>query len=170
MRITRIHHITIAVRELDRALDTFERLFGARVEAVDVLRAFGVEAGNVPFGDSVLQLASPTDADSAVGRFLTRRGEGVYNIAVEVDDLDAAIDELSSQGVRVSDPVEAQPGVRSAFVSSSATHGVSIQLMQVASVAPAPPAAEKAAPDETPTAPAPSRVVDLTPDEWSDVD
>jgi hypothetical protein len=71
--------------------------------------------------------AAPRDtARSRHGvRFIERRGEGVYNIAVEVEDLDAAVAELAERGVRVSEPVEAAPGLRSAFITMSATGGLS---------------------------------------------
>ena len=93
--------------------------------------AFGIRALDVAIGDDVLQLASPVDADNPVMRFLERKGEGFYNLALEIDDLDETVRELASQGVRVSEPIELEPGVRSAFVTMAATHGLSVQLVEV---------------------------------------
>lgn len=169
MKILRIHHVTLAVRDIDRARDTFAALFGAPSEHGDVVETFGVRTADVALGDDVLQLAAPLDEESPIARFTERRGEGFYNIALEVDDLDAAVAELSARGVRVSEPVEATPGVRSSFVTMSATHGLSVQLVQLSAPADAPdePAQDEDAEPEQAAAP---RVLDLTPDEWSDTD
>jgi methylmalonyl-CoA epimerase len=181
MRIKRIHHLTLAVRDLDGARVTFQQLFGAPPVRSGDIPAFGVRAVDLPLGESVLQLVSPVEHDNPVMRFLERKGEGFYNLAVEVEDLDAAVAELSTQGVRVSEPIESEPGMRSAFVTMTATHGLSVQLVEVAASAssaaspqwapPATPASEPVPPPdagELPSEPAPP--LDLTPDEWSDLD
>ncbi len=133
MRIRRIHRITLAVHDAAGAARTFEELFDERAGPVELLRTFGVESVELPLGETQLQLVSPSPSnpDNAVHSFLQRKGEGFYNVALEVDDLDGAIAELAGQGVRVSQPVEAEPGVRSAFVTMTATHGLSVQLVQV---------------------------------------
>lgn len=191
MRIKRIHHLTIAVRDLDGARLTFEQLFDVRASGTANVPAFGVHAIDVPIGDGTLQLVSPADEDNPVMRFLERKGEGFYNVALEIEGLDETVRELAEQGVRVSEPVELEPGVRAAFVTMAATHGVSVQLIEVTP----PPAAsapelttavadedetrEDAAfrrPDDDPPLPeesaptSPQQLLDLTPDEWSDVD
>lgn len=184
MKILRIHHVTLAVRDLDRARETFASLFGADSAYGDVVEAFGVRTADVALGGDTLQLAAALDAESPLARFTERRGEGFYNIALEVDDLGAAVDELRARGVRVSEPIEATPGVRSSFVTMSATHGLSVQLMQTTQAAQAPQASPTAPNDEQPLpaadgasgaqadeAAAPSRpLLDLTPDEWSDTE
>ena len=185
MRIKRIHHVTIAVRDLEGARLTFEQLFGAQGErAVDV-PAFGIRAVDVPMGGDVLQLASPVAGDNPVVRFLERKGEGFYNLALEIEDLDETVRELASQGVRVSEPIELEPGVRSAFVTMASTHGLSVQLVEIAQEAGQPVSLSASQPDVATAAPravddeslpedsAPSpqqQLLDLTPDEWSDVD
>jgi methylmalonyl-CoA/ethylmalonyl-CoA epimerase len=193
MKITRVLRLTLAVRDAPAAARTFETLIGAVPVAGPVpIEAFGVRALELALGDARLQLVSPLSADTALMRFLERRGEGFYNLALEVDDLDAAVRELADRGVRVSDPVEAEPGLRSAFVTMTATHGLSVQLIQ--RTAPGPPAAPiPASGDAGPAdggvsspgppvdgaassdgewqdAGAPQTPLDLTPDEWSDID
>jgi methylmalonyl-CoA epimerase len=154
MRIKRIHHLTLAVRDADRAAATFAALFGEDAAASEHVPAFGVRTRDLPVGDDVLQLASPLAPDSPVMRFIERKGEGFYNLALEVDDLDAALTELAERGIKVSEPVEATPGVRSSFITMAATHGLSIQLVEVTGA----DAATTASPEP----------LDLTPDEWSD--
>jgi methylmalonyl-CoA epimerase len=187
MRIKRIHHLTLAVRDVEGARMTFAELFGTPAGTSRTVPAFGVRASDVPFGDTTLQLVAPISSDNAVQRFLERRGEGLYNVALEVEDLDLAVAELTSQGIRVSEPIEAEEGMRSAFVTMAATHGLSIQLLELPGeldgdqpvIAPVTrvdePRAEHLPDDpEQPAEAAGSeptpRKIDLTPDEWSDTD
>jgi methylmalonyl-CoA epimerase len=177
MRVKRIHHVTIAVRDVDRARETFEALLGATAEPPRDIEAFGVRASDVHIGEGVLQLVSPMQPSEPVMRFIERKGEGFYNLALEVEDLDRAVAELAERGVKVSEPIEAQPGVRSSFVTMGTTHGLSIQLVQTVESTEEPLAEMFESGDEafadTPPAPIdpdPRPSLDLTPDEWSDVD
>jgi methylmalonyl-CoA epimerase len=180
MRIRRVHHITVAVRDVAEAEQTFAALFGATARSgPEDVAAFDIRSCEMELGGAGMQLAAPASSESVLSRFLARRGEGIYSIALEVDDLDGAIRELRERGVRVSEPVEAPEGARSAFVAMSATHGVSVQLIEVRgserhwaapqaepeAAALAEPPADQAATGESPRAP-----IDLTPDEWSDTD
>jgi methylmalonyl-CoA/ethylmalonyl-CoA epimerase len=174
MQVLRIRHLTIAVRDLDAARDAFTSLFGALSSDAADVEPFGARVQDLAVGEGLLQLAAPRDPDGALQRFIERRGEGVYTVALEVADLDAAVAELAEKGVRVSAPVEAPPGVRTAFVTMAATHGVSIQLVEDTAHSKEAPALERPS-DEPgsggPPAPAEAkRELDLTPDEWSDVD
>lgn len=172
MRITRIHHITIAVRDVEGARITFEQLFGERASDPVHVPAFGVKSATLPLGESTLEVAAPVAADNPVMRFLERRGEGFYNLALEVEDLDAAIEELVALGVRVSEPIEPEPGLRSSFVTMTATHGLSVQLVEVvgartkpavAAATAARPAPISPAPDEPPRAPVAMPLASKTP-------
>jgi len=174
MRIKRIHHLTVAVRDVNRAGATFEALLGAEATPARGVPAFGVRTRDVPIGDDVLELASPLAPDSPVMRFIERKGEGFYNLALEVDDLDATITELADRGIKVSEPIEASPGVRSSFITMGATHGLSIQLVEIVEGgrADADPETERvpeeaAAENDVGDS---SQLLDLTPDEWSDTD
>lgn len=131
MRIKRIHHLTVVVKDVEGARLTFEQLFGERATDAVPIPAFGIRSATLPLGDSTLELATPADLDNPAMRFLERSGEGFYNLALEVDDLDAAIEELVALGVRVSEPIEAERGLRSCFVTMAATHGLSLQLIEV---------------------------------------
>ena len=184
MNVLGIRRVTIAVRDLDAARETFASLFGAMPAAVEAVSALGVRAAALALGEGEVRAVAPSGVDNAVMRYIERRGEGFYTLALEVDDVDAAVAELAAQGVRVSEPVETTPGERSAFVAMAATHGLSIELVE-ATQAPgdiAPQTASlsaddagttteaPAAPDGQPAWPARPQPPDLTPDEWSDVD
>jgi len=98
MRIKRIHRITLAVRDVEAARATFERLFSAEAPGgAATVPAFGIRALDLQLGDDTLQLAAPMGAENPVMRFLERKGEGFYNIALEVEDLDGAVAELAAQ-------------------------------------------------------------------------
>ncbi len=171
MQILGIHHLTVAVRDIETARATFAKLLGASPGPIDIVPAFGVRTSELALGDGALQIAAPIDADSPVMRFIERKGEGFYTVAFEVDDLDAAVAELAAQGMRVSEPVAASPGMRSAFVATSATHGLSIQLVEVTGASDASPAqplqaAEPREPAPAPApAPTPQHPLDLSPDD-----
>ena len=171
--------MTLAVRDADAAAATFASLFGAdAASGAAAVDEFGAVTRDVLLGEDTLQLAAPSGAETPLMRFLERRDEGFYSLALEVDDLDGAVAELAARGVRVSAPVEAPPGLRSAFVTMAATHGLSVQLVQPVRDAAAPPASPvgddavlAAEPDGTAGAPPQAAPpLDLTPDEWSDVD
>ena len=168
MRILRIRHLTLAVRDIDAARAAFETLFGAAAAAPAEVAPFGARTQEVTLGESTLELAAPIERDGALQRFIERRGEGVYTVALEVDDLDAAVAELRTRAVRVSDPVEATPGLRSAFVAMSATHGMSVQLVQGRPVDDGAAEDQRPATDVAEESPAVSKdALDLTPDGWS---
>jgi len=192
MKILGIHHVTMAVRDAAAARAAIASLLGAEAGPIDAIPAFGVRSTDVALGDDTLQLVAPLDTDNPVMRYIERRGEGFYALALEVDDIDAAVAELAGRGVRVSAPVESAPGLRSAFVAMAATHGLSLQLVEATprpadgARAPAPGGERVPERDDTPLraeAPAASpgrpqpagqphahAPLDLTPDEWSDVD
>jgi methylmalonyl-CoA/ethylmalonyl-CoA epimerase len=185
VKVLGIRRVTVAVRDLNAARNTYVALLGAQAGSVDAMPTLGVRAAALGLGDSEMRLVAPDGMDNAVMRYIERRGEGFYTLALEVDDVDAAVAELAGRGVRVSAPVETAAGERSAFVAMAATHGLSIELVQFANAsreahAPepepdAPPMSDLAHAAEQPASePAPwperPRPLDLTPDECSDVD
>ena len=128
-----IHHLGVAVRDLDVALDTYERLLGGAFEHRETLADQGVEAVAVRVGGSRVELLAPLDADTPVGRFLDRRGEGMHHVAYEVEDVRAALDELSAAGAELIDeePREGLFGLQVAFVHPDAVHGVLSEVVSV---------------------------------------
>ncbi len=84
-----IHHLGVAVEDLDEALDTYRRLFGGRAEHRATVPEQGVEAAAVLVGASRVELLAPTGDDTPVGKFLAKRGPGMHHVAYEVDDVRA---------------------------------------------------------------------------------
>jgi methylmalonyl-CoA epimerase len=121
-----IHHVGVAVADLDEAVDTYARLFGAEVEHRATVEEQGVEAAAVLVGDGRVELLAALGDDTAVGRFLARRGPGMHHVAYEVADIDAAIVELAENGAEL---IDAEPraglfGLEVAFVHPDSVHGV----------------------------------------------
>src|SRR3972149_8388836 len=98
-----IHHVGVAVSDLDEAIATYERLFGARVEHRGALAAQGVEAASLLVGESRVELVAPTAEGTPVARFLATRGPGMHHVAYETDDVREALGELSAGGAELID-------------------------------------------------------------------
>ena len=126
-----IHHLGLAVVDLDEAIDTYEKLFGARLEHRDALAEQGVEAASLLFGDGRIELLAATGEDTPVGRFLAKRGPGMHHVAYRVDDIGAALDELASAGAQLidSEPRRGLFGLQVAFVHPDAVHGVLTEVV-----------------------------------------
>ena len=121
-----VHHVGLAVRDLDGALETYERLFGARLEGRSRVEEQGVEAASIRVGESRLELLSALDNDTPVGRFLAKRGPGMHHVAYEVDDIGAALAHLSEAGAELIDetPRRGMFGLEVAFIHPDSVHGV----------------------------------------------
>jgi len=119
------------VRDLDEAIETYGRLFGAELEHRDTVSEQGVEAAAVLVGGSRIELLAATDEDTPVGRFLARRGPGMHHVAYEVDDIAAQIAALDEQGVELIDhePRRGLYGMQVAFVNPDSVDGVLAELV-----------------------------------------
>jgi len=121
-----IHHVGVAVEDLDEAVRSYERLFGGRVEHRATVEDQGVEAALVRIGESRVELLAALSEDTPVGRFLARRGPGMHHVAYEVDDVRAAVVELAELGAELIDvePRRGMFGLEVAFVHPGSVHGV----------------------------------------------
>ena len=131
MQALRIHHLGLAVTDLDEAVATYDRLFGGSVEHRDLVPAQGVEAAAVRLGESRVELVTPLGEDTPVGRFLAKRGQGMHHVAYAVADLSAALDDLAARGAQLIDeePHEGLFGLQVAFVHPDSVHGVLSELV-----------------------------------------
>jgi len=121
-----IHHLGVAVEDLDEALATYERLFGAELEHRELVPEQGVEAAAVRVGGSRVELLAALGADTPVGKFLANRGPGMHHVAYEVDDLHETLAHLAESGAELIDdePRQGLFGLEVAFVHPHAVHGV----------------------------------------------
>ncbi len=128
-----IHHLGVAVDDLDTALSTYDRLFGAELEQREMLEEQGVEAASLRIGADRVELLAALGEDTPVGKFLSKRGPGMHHVAFEVDDVGAALDELAAEGAEL---IDARPrrglfGLQVAFVHPDAVHGVLAEIVSV---------------------------------------
>ena len=127
-----IDHIAIAGSSLDEALSTFRALYGLEPDRVEEVASDKITEAMLPVANTHLQLLEPTDPSSTVARFIERRGEGLHHIAVRVEDLEATLEHLRSQGAQLIDekPRVGGGGHRVAFVHPKTTHGILIELVE----------------------------------------
>ena len=131
MQARAIHHVGIAVEDLDEAVETYERFFGGRLEGRGEIAGQQVEAASVVLDSGRVELVAALHEDSTVARFLARRGPGMHHIAYEVDDVQSALDGLAREGARLIDE-EPHPGLfglQVAFVHPESVHGVLTEVV-----------------------------------------
>ena len=126
-----VHHIGVAVPNLDEAIAQYEHLFGGELEHRAHVADQGVEAAAVLVGGSRIELLAPTGPDTPVGKFLAKRGPGMHHIAYEVDDVGEELQRLAADGVNLIDlaPRKGLFGLEVAFIHPDATNGVLAELV-----------------------------------------
>ena len=126
-----IHHVGVAVADLDEAVRTYERLFGGRVEHRARVEEQGVEAASVRVGSSRVELLAALGDDTPVGKFLATRGPGMHHVAYEVDDIRSALRDLAAEGAELIDaePRHGMFGLEVAFVHPDSVHGVLTEVV-----------------------------------------
>jgi methylmalonyl-CoA/ethylmalonyl-CoA epimerase len=126
-----IHHLGVAVNDLDEAVETYRRLFGAELEHREAVGDQGVEAASMRVGVGRVELLSALGPDTYVGKFLANRGPGMHHIAFEVDDIGAELERLAAAGTELIDeqPRRGLFGLEIAFLHPDATGGVLAELV-----------------------------------------
>jgi methylmalonyl-CoA/ethylmalonyl-CoA epimerase len=125
-----LDHIAIAVRSIDDA-KIYEAL-GLSIDHVETVETQGVKTAFLAAGDTNLELLEPLSADSAVGRFIAKRGEGIHHICLRVTNLEQHLARLKRQGFRLINeaPVPGAQGCRVAFLHPASGNGVLIELSE----------------------------------------
>lgn len=127
MKTKKIDHVGIVVKDIAAAIGTFQTNFGFQQNPAKggEVAALGIKNAFVPVGDCDLEFIQPVSDAGPVATFANDRGEGMFMLSLEVEDVAAAVAHLRSLGLRAGDPAN---GV--AFVSMKSTHGVNLQLVQ----------------------------------------
>jgi len=132
LALLRVHHIGLAVEDLDKALGFFSGVLGLEVEKTVVVEEQDMRAAWLRLGDLWLELMEPLSPEGPVGRFLAKRGEGIHHVAVLVDDMMATCEELKRAGIRLvyEEPRRGHDGALYNFIHPKAAHGVLLELRQ----------------------------------------
>lgn len=128
----KIDHIGIATDGIAAAAAFYRDALGLSVEEIEEVSSQRVRVAMMPLGESRIELLEPTSADSPISKFLAKRGPGIHHIAVRVEDIEAALNDLKSKGARLIDerPRTGAGGCLVAFVHPSSTGGVLLELVQ----------------------------------------
>jgi methylmalonyl-CoA/ethylmalonyl-CoA epimerase len=127
--IDKIHHIGIAVHNLDESLNFYRDVLGLHVHALDTVEDQGVRAALLTIGQSEIELLEPTRPDANMAKFLERKGEGLHHICFQTEDVDGELEVLKSKGVELVDQ-KSRVGLAGmiCFLHPKASRGVLVEL------------------------------------------
>ncbi len=130
----RIDHIGVAVEDLDAAIKLYERSFEMELVHRETVESQGVEAVLLDVGEGHIELLCPLGPDTPVGKFLAKKGQGIHHVAYSVEDIDVALEQAESIGLKLIDtkPRTGIRGSRVAFVHPAATGSVLTEIVQPA--------------------------------------
>ena len=128
----RVDHIGVAVEDLDAAIALHVEAYGMAVAHREVVEEQGVEAVLLDVGENHVELLRPLNAETPVGRFLSKRGPGLHHVAYQVSDVQATLDTLRDRGLRLIDetPRTGIRGSRVAFLHPESSGGVLTEIVQ----------------------------------------
>ncbi len=128
----KINHLGIATKDIAEALKFWEDALGLENVHTETVEDQKVRVAMLPIGESRIELLEPTSEDSPITKFLEKRGGGIHHIAVETEDIEAALAKLKRAGMRLIDekPRIGAEGCLVAFVHPSSANGVLLELVQ----------------------------------------
>ena len=121
--ITKINHIGIAVQSIDDMLKLFTEVLGLKLQSIEVVEEQKVRTAIIPVGESKIELLESTAPDGPIAKYLEKRGEGLHHIALEVDDIQSTLKDLTSKEVPLIDtePRKGVEGTSIAFLHPKST-------------------------------------------------
>jgi len=127
-----LDHVGIAINDLSAALAFYRDALGLHVDVPEEVTSQRVRAHFIPTGPAALELLEATATDSAIAKYIEKRGPGLHHITLRVEDIRAALDQLKARGVRLVDeqPRAGAEGALVAFIHPSSAHGVLVELKQ----------------------------------------
>lgn len=132
MKVTRVDHVGIAVKNLAEMVKWYEETLGIKAHGYETVDEQKVNVAFLPIGDSELELLESTSDDGPIAKFIEKNGEGVQHIALRVDNIEETLVELKAKEVRLIDqtPRYGAGNASIAFVHPKATHGVLLELCE----------------------------------------
>jgi len=133
--LKQIDHIAVVVQDMEAALKVYRDALGLPLARVDDVPVEGVKVAFLPMpeGDGEVELVQPTDEESGIARFLAKRGQGIHHICFRVDDIQAAMDHVTANGLQVieDEPRVGSQGQKYVFIHPKSAHGVLIELYEL---------------------------------------
>jgi methylmalonyl-CoA/ethylmalonyl-CoA epimerase len=130
--VSKIDHIGIAVSNLDEAVKLYKDVLGLELHGTEVVPEQKVKVAFLPVGDTEVELLESTSADGPIAKFIEAKGQGIQHIAFRVDDIEAVLEEMKANGMRLIDekPRYGAGGAKIAFLHPKSTGGVLIELCE----------------------------------------
>jgi methylmalonyl-CoA/ethylmalonyl-CoA epimerase len=130
----KVNHIAVAVANMEDALGFWRDAMGLELAHTKTVAKEQVRVGFLPIGDCEIELMEPTEEDSPVGKFLAKRGAGLHHICLEVEDIEASMEQLRQHGAAlINETPQSHPeGTRYCFVHPKSTGGVLVELYELA--------------------------------------
>jgi len=132
MKIKGIHHIAVAVDDIEKFSTIFQTLFGIRASDAEPNIDNRVNLSFVDFNNCEVEFLKPLNNESSVARFLAKRGPGIHHFCIEVEDIHQALDELKEKNIELIDetPRQGAGGSLIAFIHPGSAGGILIELKQ----------------------------------------
>jgi methylmalonyl-CoA epimerase len=129
--ITKISHVGIAVRSIEEATKLYTEVLGLEVQDIETVDEYKVKIAIIPVGDSNIEFVEPTDPEAGVAKYIEKKGEGLHHLALEVDDIEAALSSLKARGIPLVDeaPRAGSGGTRVAFLHPRGAK-ISLELVE----------------------------------------
>jgi methylmalonyl-CoA/ethylmalonyl-CoA epimerase len=127
-----LDHVAIAVSQLDEALEIYQKALGLKLEKITVVEEQKVKVALLLAGETRIELLEPTTKESAVARFIEKRGEGIHHIALEVTNIEDSLKQLKEKGIALVDekPRIGAEGGKIAFLHPKSLKNVLIELCE----------------------------------------
>ena len=132
MSASQIHHVGVAVADLDASIELYRRALGAELVHRATSESEGIDVALLRVGNDEVELMSPLRDDSPVGKFMAKRGPGLHHVAYGVSDIDVALNEARAAGLELIDsqPLVGLNGRRIAFVHPKSLGGVLTEFVE----------------------------------------
>ncbi len=132
MKVKKLDHVGIAVKNLDERIKFYEEILGIESKDIEIVEDQKVKVAFLPIGESELELLESTSEDGPIARYIEKNGEGVQHLAFLVDDIEAAIEDMQKKGVKMIDmvPRYGAGNARIAFLHPKSTNRVLIELCE----------------------------------------
>ncbi|MGI5998897.1 MAG: methylmalonyl-CoA epimerase [Lutispora sp.] len=130
--VKKVDHIGVAVNNLEESVKFYEEILGLKLQGIETVEEQKVKVAFLPIGDTEIELLEATTPDSPIAKFIEKKGQGVQHVAFRVDDIEKALEEMKSLGIKLIDekPRYGAGGARIAFLHPKSTNGLLVELCE----------------------------------------